>query len=1480
MWYALPMHEGDGEGESTAASAPLRARLVEAAFRAGFGDPTPAQVLSWPAIGAGQSVLIAAPTGSGKTLAAFWAFLADMIDTAPAEPGVELLYVSPLKALASDIEKNLRAPIELLASTFRSAGRRPTPIPVMVRTGDTAAKERAAFVRRPPRVLVTTPESLYLVLTSPRARAGLRSVRAVIVDEIHALADGKRGAHLLLSLERLETLTGRPLQRIGLSATAPLAATAAWLGGQDATGRPRPISILDAGGRKTLDLRVRWAGEGVAQKPGSIWPHVAETLVGSIGRHLTTLVFANSRRLAERMTALINDAAGRPLALAHHGAMARERRHELEARLKAGDLPALVATGSLELGIDVGAIELVVQLGSPKSVARGLQRVGRAGHLVGATAKGRIIAAHRGDLIEAAAVARGMRTLSLEPLRPPRGCLDVLAQHLVAEVAAAPAPVPLGELFDMCRRAWTYRDLRWEDYVAVVEMLAGRYQSPVLRDFRPRLDWDRRRNLLAALPGSRARATARPGTIPDRGLYRVELAGERTRLGELDEEFVHESRVGDVFLLGASAWRLRKILRDRVVVEPAAPGEPARMPFWRGEGLGRGVALGRAVGRLRRELCERLACAGTEGASGVSAWLEAECALDPAAAEVAIETIVRQRDATGVVPDDRTIVLEQFEDDEGWTRVALLSPFGRGLHQTWALVLAESARARLGIDVPYAVADDGIVFRVPDGDAAAALTGAGGWLAPGDATAIVNRVIDQTPLYASLFREAAQRALVLSGGRGGRAPLWLARLRAADLEQLMRDHDDFPVAREARREALADVLELEALEDLIGALGRGEAAAVSVRRSLPSPMAAGLMTAFTAAFLYEADAPRAERRARALAAGRGAAHELFAPEELEDLLEPDAVLALEARRQHLAPGTQARTAEEMEWIVRRVGELDAAEIVARFCAGPGDDAAAALAPPARLAATAALAALAELTRTGRLVPVTIAGVERFVAAEDEELWRRGDETAWLEILARFAAARGPFTAVAAATRLGLAEAQARTLLDAMVERERLARGRFVRAGGEESYCDRQNLAELHRRSLSLLRDRSAPVGAAALASFWLARHRAGSVAGAAALLAGFRAPIGAYERELLWWRVPGYQLAFLDAACAIGEVAWFLDDAKVGLCPRVELGAWVPGPAAADAPLDPNERAVLAALDARGAQFAAELLAAARLDVRALFTAVWSLARRGLVAGDAFDAVRRAAALDFAPASGDVDLAHTVDALRRARKARPSPWVGRFARLPAPLSAEERAAIQAAGLLRRYGIVGKRVAEAESGLEPWPAIEAALRQLELRGELTRGWFVDGLGPYQVAAPGAVDDLRAARDPEALALLAASDPCNPWGVVAPLPGEGRATRSPSTHLVLRGGAPLLVIEGHGRRVTPVADAPPTVISQGLGLIARLLAPPAALRAIRSLAVHEYAGQPAAAAADHFVAAGFERDGERMVLGAVAAARLAGAARDGS
>jgi ATP-dependent Lhr-like helicase len=1425
--------------------------LARKVFLEEFGEPTRAQALAWPVIASGGNALVVAPTGSGKTLAAFYAFLARLVETPPGEAGVELVYVSPLKALATDIERNLRAPLAHLTAALAASGRPPADVKVLVRTGDTSTRERAAMQRRPPRVLVTTPESLYLVLTSPRSREMLRPVRAVIVDEVHALVPTKRGVHLALSLERLEDLAGRPVQRIGLSATVrPHEEAARWLAGHNEQGQPRPVAILDAAERKPLDLEIQGAADPDVVGPRGVWPPIAAELVRIIEAHRSTLVFCNNRRLAERITSMVNEAAGRPLACSHHGSVSRERRQEVEGQLKSGRLRSVVATGSLELGIDVGTVDCVVQLQSPKAVARALQRIGRSGHVVGGTAKGRILPTHRGDYLEAAAVARGILDRDVEETRAPLGCLDILAQQIVAEVAAERSVVPARRLYASFRRAHSYQALAWTDYMAVVEMLAGRYQSNALRDMRPRVDWNPRDGGLAPLPGTRALATGRPGAIPDRGLFRVEREGTRERLGELDEEFVFESRVGEVFVLGATSWRIARILKDRVIVRGAGPGEPAKMPFWRGEGLGRSYAVGRQLGALVRELAAPSSMADR---AATADELRRTCALDATAARIVIEHVARQREA-GAVPDDATIVVELYADDLGDTRVALLSPFGGRVHAAWAILLTAEARHRLGLEIPHVATDDGILFRPPSEEVAARMIGLTRWVPAADAPERLAAEIEATPLYAGLFRDAAQRALILPGrGPSGRAPLWLARLRAADLAELMRAHPDFPIAREARREALEDALDVRGLVGVLGQLERGELRAVPVKRANPSPFAAQLELAFTMAFLYEGDTPRIERRARALAAGPDVAA-LLPPDEVAELLEPEAIGKLEARLQHLAPGTRARTPEELADLLRRLADLSDDEAGERY---DGD----------------ARQALQALYVAGRIARFPLHGGSPWVLQEDLELWREiGEDSdrgraARAEIVRRFAAAHGPFGAERLSARYGFATEEIESVLDALAGAGMLVRQRPGPGGSAAIWCDRRNLAEAHRRTLALLRDRGAPATMAQLAAFLVDRHRAADVGGAVSLLSGVAVPQETFERDLLWRRLESYHPPFLDAACAAGEVAWLLEGAKLTIAPHAELALWVTAQALPD-DLSSTERAVLEALAARGAQFGPEIVTTTALRAADVYVAVWSLVQRGLVTNDAYEALRRAGAQGFDPVEAGLELGDRPVSVRKlVSRVRRSPWVGRFSRAPSePLALEERAARQAAVLLRRYGIVGKPMADAESRTAPWPELEEALRRLELRGEVVRGHFVEGLGAYQVALTDAVDDLRARRGAETLVLVSACDPICPYGGIAP-DIEGRVARVPSNYLVLRGGAPLLLVEGFGRRITPLAEASDDVLAEGLATLRGLLAVPAHLRGVRAVTVHRFADREAAEAQALFARAGFTRDADRMVLSVI-------------
>src|SRR5213080_1995615 len=866
-------------------------------FGRAFAAPTPAQELGWPAIASGEHVLIQAPTGSGKTLASFLSAI-DRLSAHPGE-GLRVLYVSPLKALNYDVERNLRGPLAGLRSELR----------VAVRTGDTPQKERAAMLREPPDVLITTPESLFLLLTS-RARELLRSVDTLILDEVHAVAGTKRGAHLALSVERLEELAAQPPQRIGLSATQrPLEEIGKFVSGG------RAIELVDAGVAKELDLEVvvpvedmREPGDSREEghEPRSIWPSIYPALVELVRAHRSTIVFVNNRRLAERLALRLNELAEEEIARAHHGSLAREQRTQIEEDLKAGRIPCLVATSSLELGIDMGAVDLVIQVESPKSVARGLQRIGRAGHSLGEVSRGRIFPKFRADLLESAVVAQRMRAGLIEETQIPRNPLDVLAQHIVA--ICADEEVEVGELHDLVRRAYPFADLSRAQLENVLDMLAGRYPSDEFAELRPRIIWDRTAGVLRGRPGARRLAVTNAGTIPDRGLFGVFIAGETGgRVGELDEEMVYEARAGQVIVLGASSWRIEEITRDRVLVSPA-PGVPGAVPFWKGEGIGRPYELGEAIGAASREL----AALPDEKAA---ARLQADHMLDERAARNLVTFLREQEGATGAVPSDRTVVVERFRDEIGDWRVCILTPFGARVHAPWALALASRLRESLGVEVHSLWSDDGIALHLPDSDAPPPTDDV--LLGADEVEELVVQELGGSALFGARFRENAARALLIPRRRPGeRTPLWQQRLKAQSLLQVARRYPAFPVVLETYRECLQDVFDLPALRRLLGAVATRQVDVVDVETPSASPFASSLLFDYVATYMYEDDTPPAERRAQALSLDRDLLRELLGQEELRELLDP---AALDEVEQHLR--SQPRTPDDLHDLLRLRGHL-------------------------------------------------------------------------------------------------------------------------------------------------------------------------------------------------------------------------------------------------------------------------------------------------------------------------------------------------------------------------------------------------------------------------------------------------------------------------------------------------------------------------------------------------------------------------------
>ncbi|HSN97559.1 MAG TPA: DEAD/DEAH box helicase, partial [Candidatus Nanopelagicales bacterium] len=1041
---------------SKRAADPLRRfhEATQAWFRGAFAEPTAAQIKGWPPIVDGASTLLLAPTGSGKTLAAFLAAI-DRLLFAPEPAAAErcrVIYVSPLKALAVDVERNLRAPLAGIAVAADRLGVPHRALTVGLRSGDTAAGERARLSKRPPDILITTPESLYLLLTS-NAREGLRAVETVIIDEIHAVAAAKRGAHLFVTLERLEALRqgAKPLQRIGLSATQrPLEEIARLLGGGEVdaggTWRPRPVRIVDASAPKGLEIRIevpeeetpaggpaaagvernarlggRALSSAAAQPSPSAWPGIHARLLELVRGHRSTMVFANSRRLAERLAAALNDLAGEVISRAHHGSIAREQRQAIEEQLKAGDLPCIVATSSLELGLDLGAVDLVVQIEAPRTVASGLQRIGRAGHEVGGTSRGVIFPKHRGDLLSCAAAASLMREGRVEVTRYPRSPLDVLAQQIVA-IAAMDA-LHVDALFDLVRRAAPFAELGRGSFEGVLDMLSGRYPSDEFAELRPRLVWDRVGGLVRGREGANRLAVVNAGTIPDRGLYGVFLASEEAsgrgsrRVGELDEEMVFEAKEGEVFLLGASSWRITEITHDRVLVVPA-PGEPGKMPFWRGDQAGRSAELGGAIGALTRKV------AGLSGVEAAALLCE-QHGLDERAAERLVRHVHEQVEATGEAPSDRTLVVERFLDEVGDFRVCLLSPFGGRVHAPLATCMAARARAELGLEIEAQWTDDGVVMRLPEAaeppDIKALLPEAD------EVEDLLVQSIAGTALFAARFRECAGRALLLPRRQPGRrAPLWQQRKRAADLLGVASRYGSFPILLETYRECLRDVFDLGALEEMLRGIAARKIRVVSVETRAPSPFAASLLFSYVGNFMYEGDLPLAERRAQSLAIDQGRLRELLGEAELRELLDAEAVTALTAMLQRLDGRIPPRHPDQVHDLLLGLGDLDREEIALR-CRQEGE---------AIEAARARSDGWVDgLLRERRVIEVRVGGALRVAAAEDAGRLRdalgvmppAGMPAAFLtpvadalgDLVARYARTRGPFHAEDAARRFGL-----------------------------------------------------------------------------------------------------------------------------------------------------------------------------------------------------------------------------------------------------------------------------------------------------------------------------------------------------------------------------------------------------------------------------------------------------------------------------
>jgi ATP-dependent helicase Lhr and Lhr-like helicase len=1480
-------------------------------FAGAFEAPTAAQEQAWPAIASGEHVLISAPTGSGKTLAAFlYAIDRLAASTPPSNPRdrrIGLVYVSPLKALSYDVDRNLRTPLRGIGADLK----------VAVRTGDTPQRERQQMLREAPDILITTPESLYLMLTG-QAQKLFEGTRWCIVDEIHAVASTKRGSHLALTLERLTAAAGDDVQRIGLSATQnPLEEV-----GRFMVGPHRQCRVVDTGVRKELDLEIRVPVDSMVEPDAtaapdldplaggeatrrSIWPAIYPELLELIRQHKSTIMFVNNRRSAERIALRLNEMAGEELARSHHGSLAREERTVVEEMLKAGELPCLVATSSLELGIDMGAVDLVIQVESPKSVARGLQRIGRAGHSVGDVSRGRIFPKFRSDLLECAVVARRMREAQIETTVVPRNPLDVLAQQIVAIAAAAgdDETVAVDDLFALVTRTHSYAELTRAQLENVLDMLDGRYPSSEFAELRARIVWDRVAGTVRARQGARQLAVTNAGTIPDRGLFAVTLPDGR-RVGELDEEMIYEARPGQTFLLGATTWRIEEIGRDRVIVTPA-PGVPGAIPFWKGDSMGRPRELGEAIGAFSRWAVDQS-----------PETLQREYDLDRRAASNLVQFLSEQQQATRVVPSDRAIVVERFRDEIGDWRLCVLSPFGGRVHAAWSLALSSRIREQVGLESDAIYSDDGIIVHLPDAEEppGAELV----LLEPDEIEDLVVAELGSSALFGARFRENAGRALLIPRARPGkRTPLWQQRLKAQSLLEVAKKYGEFPIILETYRECLRDVLDVPGLVELLTRLHRREITLVEVETATASPFASSLLFDYVATYMYEGDTPNAERRAAALSLDRDLLRELLGQEELRDLIDPGALERVEADLQCLSEPARAINRDGLIDVLRRVGDLSSEEVSARVLEG--------LDPPAMLS---------DLRGERRAARVRINGQERWIDAADAGLYRDalgaapagGLPAAFLEdvpdalsrLLRRYAATHGPFTTADVRSRYGVDVAAALRELERSGD---LVRGELRPGGSEREWCDAEVLRRLRRASLAVLRKEIEPAEARELARFlpsWqgVDRHPA-SGAGIDRLretlvpLQGLALPAEVWERDILPRRVGAYSPTWMDQLCAAGEVVWIgagalgRNSGRVALYFREDLALLGPPPNRTPPTPTPSGDAHAAIRErlAAGACFFTDLLVDVDLSPEEIQEALWDLAWAGVVTNDAY-APLRAPRLTLARAQREVSRRGAVRggrfgaARRRGLRSPPTQAAqvqGRWS-LTEPLLRGEVGAggdglrRRALGelLLERYGIVTREQVLAEGIPGGFSAIYAELSQLETLGVARRGYFLEGLGGAQFALPGAVERLRARGAGSGAGggsggkaapplVLAAVDPAQPYGAALPWPkrpGEddsthpGRSARRPArvagAYVVLVSGDPIVYLERGGRALQTLVAAGDARIEAALSALVDHVR----TGAIKRVGLEKVDGEPAMTSplGQALLALGFQEGPRRLTLSA--------------
>ena len=1480
-------------------------------FEKSFKSPTPSQIQGWPSIFKKQNTLILAPTGSGKTLAAFLVCINELITKLSNNEkitGVHTLYISPLKALNYDIEHNLEAPLNGIQNSAAELNLLIPEIQVAVRTGDTPQKERRHMIKQPPHILITTPESFHLLLTSKLPSQILTSVKYVIIDEIHALSENKRGTFLSLLLERLQLITKKPFVRIGLSATQkPLSEIAKFLGGFEFKENnfnskliPRPVTIIDAGIRKKMDLKILNPVEDFKALPeNSVWHDIYQKLLRLIQDHKTTLIFANNRAAVERITSEINERAGFELAKAHHGSVSKEIRKQIEQELKNGELSALVATATLELGIDMGAIDLVCQVESPKSIARGLQRVGRAGHLYDAASKGRLIPKMRSDLLEMAVLANAMFKADVAPIKIPTNCLDILAQQIVAMVAMKQWKVD--ELFQSIRKAYPYKNLPKSHFLNVIELISGRYPSETFRDLKARVSWDKVNNVLHPLSGTQRAAILGGGAIADTGQYGCYLQDGATKIGDLEEEFIYERRIGEVFVLGTNHWRIDDITLDRVIVSPAS-GEPATMPFWKGEFFFRNFHLGKLLGEFSRKLKNKI------NDPNCLTWLQTQYSLDKNAAENLMEYFLDQQKKTGCVPDDQTILIESFPDEMGDLRVVLLSPFGGLIHLPWKFAILAQFRKQLNIEPESFHADGGLTFRYPMENPDTFYHTIKSITAENVEDLILEELA-RSFFFGLRFRQNAGRALLMPlFYPGKRAPLWLQRMRARDLLEVARQHPSFPIVFETYRESMQDFLAIDELKKLLKKIESGEIQIITHHGFSPSPFSSSLLFDFMAGHMYEYDTPKPPSSNQEIV-DKFALNELLKPEKFNQLFDESAVINFEKQQQAQKKGYQARTATELVELLHRIGDLTEAEIETRITGN-------------------LKIFINELQRENRILKINLpdtAEPERWITTEDYSLYYRAfpemiiQQNIQYELIAHKIKAQSAGEMILDRymrhhSFVSEKQIKARYPFESKFIQRYLKQSQttksLIKIPASEQIEDvqwafRETVERIRRLSIKQERTQIQPCDTAEFVEFllnWQHRTAHTKLSGIDGLLQileqfqGITLPAKIWENEIFARRITDYSPTWVDELCQSGEIVWV--GSKFGNKGGLNISFifrenlpyfhFTSTPEKSDIKkAEKNISNVRETLKKLGACFVTDLSMETALSPSQCAKTLWKLIELGEVSNDTFSVIRAGKRAIFSqkiPLSTSFKSRQSeIQRTRLNKHYRPGSGSGRWFLIPGKNSSHNFGIkiIESVArlLLQRYGLICREFYNLEKLNISWRLIYETLIRLEWRGEIRRGYFVKGLSGVQFALPAAADELlsvhsRKTKDKyaDSMILLNSCDPANLYGAASPLTlihplhHEWRFFRHPNNFIILKNGIPILAVEAKGARLIPVRDLSNAEIKKALGLLPQLLDERGGWKNIRSIKVETWNNEPVrnSEIADYLEEIGFRDEFKLMVL----------------